>query len=187
MIETLEEKCRRLEHFETPEWAAKAILKKEELTEYVLDPCAGSGILAKAAWDRSYHVHTVDIEDYGFKPLHTQADFLSFDLPYQGSWSVFMNPPFSKAIEFVEKSLELGAEKIVCFQRFAWWESKKRRAFWERNPPARVYICGDRADCWRHDIPIDKRGSSSPTAHAWFVWDGEAKETILSHIWKSDV
>ena len=98
-----------------------------------------------------------------------------------------MNPPFSKATEFVEKSFELGFRKIVCFQRFSWWESQKRREFWEKHPPDRVYICGDRASCWRHDIPESERGSSTPTAHAWFVWEkGSPPGTLLGHIYKGE-
>ena len=39
--------------------------------------------------------------------------------PPDEDYTIFMNPPFSKAVEFVEKAIALGARKIVCFQRFA--------------------------------------------------------------------
>lgn len=186
--ETLEQKCRRLEHFETPEWAAQAILDKEILTKVVLDPCTGTGILADAAKGRGYTPLAIDINDWGY-PGTMIEDFLSIDAEGWSSpdmpFSIFMNPPFSKAVQFVEKGFELGARKIVCFQRFAWWESRARREFWETFPPARVYVCGDRAPSWRHDIPHDKRNSSSPTAHAWFVWERyHAAGTKLGHIWR---
>lgn len=188
MTESLKELCVRLEHFETPEWAAKAILSKEELTEYVIDPCCGTGVLATVAFDISAHVHCIDITKWGYKFQHETNDFLTISkLPYAGEWTVFMNPPFSLATQFVEKCFELGVQKIICFQRFAWWESRKRREFWAKYSPSRVYICGDRADCWRHDIPKDQRGSSSPTAHAWFVWErGQPSGTLLGHIYKDD-
>jgi len=187
-VETLTELCKRLEHFETPEWAARAILKKELLTVDVLDPCAGAGVLSKAANDAGYEVFSTDIHDWGFE-LDKVADFMDFEYGETGleNYSVFMNPPFSLATKFVEKSIELGARKIVSFQRFAWWESNKRKDFWRAHPPNRVYICGDRADCWRHDIPQEGRGSSSPTAHAWFVWEpAHPQGTILGHIYKGD-
>jgi len=178
--------CKDLEHFETPEWAAKAILKKEIFTRDIIDPCCGTGILAEAVHSQGVQSHAIDVHDWGYARQAAVQDFLEVDNFYlDGLFDVFMNPPFSKACEFVEKSFELGARKIVCFQRFAWWESQRRRKFWEENPPARVYICGDRANCWRHDIPLDQRGSSSPTAHAWFVWEKDAPAgTILGHIWK---
>lgn len=101
--------------------------------------------------------------------------------------TVFMNPPFSLACEFIEKAFELGARKVVVFQRFAWWESKRRKDFWDKHQPNRVYICGDRAACWRGDIPEEERKSSSPTAHAWFVWEPEHPSgTVLGHIWKGE-
>lgn len=180
--------CKDLEHFETPQWAAREILKHEILTNIVIDPCVGVGILANEARAASYIVKAFDIHDWGFRDTHFEVcDFLSIlalDFPPQ-AFSIFMNPPFSLAEKFVEKSFELGARKIVCFQRFAWWESRGRRTFWDKYPPNRIYICGDRADCWRHDIAQDQRGSSSPTAHAWFVWEpAHPSGTLLSHIYK---
>lgn len=191
MTETLKDVCVRLEHFETPEWAAKAILQKEIFTEFVFDPCMGIGTLAAKAKLKGRKVAGVDIHDWPqrLRPIpFRQEDFLQReDDSLIRNQTVFMNPPFSKACEFVEKSFELGARKIVCFQRFAWWESRLRREFWGKYPPNRVYICGDRANCWRHDIPKDERGSSSPTAHAWFVWEqGAPPGTLLGHIWKDE-
>jgi len=186
MTETLENKCKRLEHFETPVWAVKAILDVETLGDHlIIDPCCGTGILANEAMDRGYQVQCVDINDWGYAPTILNDYLIDYNPPHK-EHSVLMNPPFSKAVQFVEKSLSDGAEKVVCFQRFAWWESKVRRKFWEKNPPSKVYICGDRAASWRHDIPIEGRKSSSPTAHAWFIWDkGHSGKTELRHIWKS--
>lgn len=173
------------EHYETPLWAAEAILEKEILTRNVLDPCCGTGILAEAAMRAGYDVTAIDIHNWGYEPMLPEMDFLLADNIMSGDFTVFMNPPFSKATQFVEKCHEIGARKIVCFQRFAWWESKKRREFWAKYLPSKVYICGDRADCWRHDIPQEQRGSSTPTAHAWFVWErGQPGGTQLSHIYK---
>lgn len=188
MTSDLKQLCIDLEHFETPEWAARAILKKEILTSHVLDPCCGTGILAETALREGYHVTASDIQEWGYKAQSYTDDFLTTEAYYtKYPFTVFMNPPFSLAEQFVEKSFDLGARKIVCFQRLAWWESKKRREFWAKNPPNRIYICGDRADCWRHDIPKDQRGSSTPTAHAWFVFEpGHPSGTLLGHIYKED-
>lgn len=183
--------CKDLEHFETPEWAAARILEAELLGPSVVDPCAGSGILAAAAFKASggAHIEQWDIHRWGPNIQHV-ADFLS-EQDMAGvsldGFTVFMNPPFSRAEAFVEQAMRLGARKVICFQRFAWWESRKRRAFWDQYPPNRVYICGERADCWRHDIPHDQRGSSTPTAHAWFVWErGQPPGTLLGHIYKEN-
>ena len=196
-MEELEQLCRKLEHFETPKWAVTAILNKVILTNQVIDPCAGNGILAKTAFDFGYQVSLFDI--YNFMKPEVESydidfpelevyDWLSPENKY--AWlvkdnTVFMNPPFSKACEFLEKSFELGARKVLCFQRLAWFESAKRREFWDKYPPKTIYLCGDRATCWRHDIPKSKRSSSTPNAYAWFEFErGYNGSTMLDRIYK---
>ena len=184
--ENFEQLCKRLEHWETDAWAAQAILNKEILTDFVVDPCAGTGVLSEAAKNYGYPVASYDIHDwdYSIKVM----DWLDVDKPpphWPDIFTVFMNPPFSKAVEFVEKSMDLGARKIVCFQRFVWWESRARRDFWEKHPPNRIYICGDRANCHLHSTPLEQRSSMS-AAHAWFVWEkGHPPGTLVGHIYKA--
>ena len=199
----MEALAKEAECFETPKWAVEAILDKEILTQAVIDPCCGRGVMAAAAQNRNYSVHALDLYDWGFdeylggrKP-EIGVDFLEWSPPRGFGaehpfvpFTVFMNPPFSKAEAFIERALELGARKIVCFQRFAWWEGsydkgKKRGQWWEKHRPNRIYICGDRADCWRMDIPPDERTSSTPTAHAWFVWEkGQPAGPLVGHVYK---
>lgn len=193
MTENLTDLCKRLEHWETDPWAPEAILRCEILTHRVIDPCAGTGIMTLAARRHGYDVRPLDIHDWGF-PI-VKADWLNIDpSSFLGRQvkeaTVFMNPPFSKAEAFVEKAFEYGARKIVCFNKFSWWEGaydrgKKRGQWWEKYRPCRIYVCGDRADCWRHDIPLDARGSGTPTAHAFFVWErGQPAGTMVSQIYK---
>lgn len=199
MTETLTDICQRLEHYETPKWAAQAIMKKEIFTSMVIDPCCGAGVLSDVAWAKGHSVYSQDIHDYGYHRQHVVKDFLANDNKSLENATVFMNPPFSLATQFVEKAFEFKARKVVCFQRFAWFESAKRREFWAKYPPNRIYICADRADCWRYDIPINDKGKrydpitgktmeGSPTAHAWFVWERDQPAGILlGHISKSDL
>lgn len=180
--------AKQAEAYETPRWAVEAILDAEILTHHVVDPCAGRGVMGEAAI--GYDIYEFD--KYNWDNENTDlADFLTdqFRLPdWVEEFSVLMNPPFSLAQKFVERSMLLGARKIVCFQRFAWWESKGRREFWDKHPPNRVYICGNRASCWRFDIPEDQRKSGTTTAHAWFVWErGHPPGTVLGHVYKGDV
>lgn len=179
--------CEELEHYETALWPVRCILDIEKLPGLVIDPCAGTGIMTKAARQHGYVTKAFDVHNWGFR-LTKKASFFDITKKDIGArkFSVFMNPPFSMAVQFVQHSFSLGASKIVSFQRFAWWESQGRKEFWDNCPPDRVYICGDRAVCWRHDIPKDERGSSSPTAHAFFVWDTKTpfSGTKLGRIYK---
>lgn len=171
--------AKRFEHYETPEWAVRQILNKEILTKNVVDPCTGTGILADVARVYGYNVAAYDIYDWGYEDLNELVDFLSltFDSARAfragGEYTILMNPPFSKACKFVEKAFELGARKVVCFQRLSWLESQGRKDFWKKYSPNRVYVCGNRATCWLHSIDSRERGErgSSTTAHAWFVFE----------------
>ena len=180
--------AKEAEAYETPRWAVEAILDAEILSEPVIDPCVGKGVLLQAAKEFGYLAWGVDKHDWDCSTGARIADFLKcpeifIDLE---NATVLMNPPFSLAVEFVERCLEGGARKIFCFQRFAWWESAGRRDFWEKHPPNRVYVCGNRASCWRFDIPEDQRKSGTTTAHAWFVWErGHPAGTTLGHIYRS--
>lgn len=173
------------EAYETPRWAADAILEKELMTATVVDPCAGKGVLLDAARAAGYDAVGYDKFDWG-RPDIAIKDFFKMDRDLIMDHTVFMNPPFSKSEDFVIRAIKAKARKIVCFQRFAWWESAKREKFWNEHPPNRVYICGNRASCWRFDIPREQRASSTTTAHAWFVWErGHPAGTIMGHVYKS--
>lgn len=211
--ETLTDLCKRLEAFETPKWAIAAVLDVEVTTEHVFDPCAGLGAISWVCNRLGKHVTSIDIVDWEkhFPDLYYKRfsqpygsqhriscwpqDF--FQLPTDLSdFTVIMNPPFSLAEAFVDKARELGARKIICFQRQAWRESIDRRGWWEANSPARVWVCGARAACWRFDLldcqhpegeascPNFKRKGkkhetqgchrcmgSTPTSYAWYVWE----------------
>lgn len=206
---------KELEAFETDPWAAEAILKVELMTPFVIDPCCGTGILADAALVMGHRVLTFDIADWSQEfdcsPPDNVMDFLTFEprnLGFGEDFTVFMNPPFSRAHEFVDRAKELGARKIICFQRWPWRESQGRRDWWAANPPARLWICGERATCWRFDIPkvcvgADLCGkgkgrgvdavkcrecfAGTSTSHGWFVWErGHKGAESVGDLWKNN-
>jgi hypothetical protein len=200
-LETLTEKCKRLEFYETDLWTARAILKKEILTRVVIDPCCGNGVLGDAAFEAGYEVIYSDIEDWGHEytvvsDFLNPSDYIKRSVPGN---TIFVNPPFSLATEFIEQGFALGARKIVAFQRFSFWESAERMEFWAKFNPNRTYACGDRATCWRNDLPRDEAGNrfdpetgkklgGSSTTHAFFVFEpGHPPGNLLGHIRKADL
>ena len=204
-------RAKEAEFFETPEWAVESILKVETMTSCVIDPCAGRGALGKAAREAHHIVHEYDLNIWpDQQPDHRIIAPFDYLAPLGdvrtvvngalggGEFTVLMNPPFSKTIEFVERSMRLGARKIVMFQRLAFLESAGRRGFFERSMPARVWICGDRATCWRGDIPEEdieapdgeiiqgRKGRSASTPHAWFIWErGHRGAGSINHLYKT--
>jgi hypothetical protein len=201
-VKDLSQLCRDMEAFETPRWAVEAILGCEVTTSRVVEPCSGLGMIADVCNAHGLFVETYDVVDWNEHlpgrvryPVCNVIDFMDVECLPVGS-TVVMNPPFSLAEAFVDRARDLGARKIICFQRQAWRESIGRRAWWEANPPARVWVCGARATCWRFDLlecqheggeeacPNHKRKAKKvegqgcanclggvPTSHAWYVWE----------------
>jgi predicted RNA methylase len=190
---SLEEQAKAAEAWETDPWAARAILKVEQLSGSVVwDTCCGTGILGRALRKAGYrHILETDLYDWGtglagVDFLGPQANDVVDAYLFRRTFSVFMNPPFSKAAQFVDRAFELGAREVISFQRFAWYESDDRREWFDTRPPARVQLCGNRAKVWLFTIPpAERTGSGMPTAHAWFVFTPNyTGDPILKRIWK---
>jgi len=174
------------EYVQTDPWAIDSILRSEILTRVVVDPCCGDGRMAEAARAAGYEIIGSDLYNWGYGD--TGLDFLKDPYLYldevQGG-TVFMNPPFSLACDFVDRARHLGARKIICFQRTVWRESEARREWWMKNPPVRIYQCGQRAVCWYGTIPVAERKGSAHQPHSWFVWEeGQPAGTLLGSIWR---
>ena len=143
-------------------------------------------MLAREARAVSYRVFTIDIVnwkhhfDSALEP-DVADDFLNLSTLSSRrlnryicgrDFTIFMNPPFHLACEFVDAAMHLGARKIVCFQRQAWRESIGRQDWFAANRPARVYTCASRATCWRFDKPErTEGGNGSKVAHSFYVWE----------------
>lgn len=176
------------EFFETPRWAADAILERELLTSLVYDPCAGRGVLGDAARAAGYNVHEADLHEWpGQRPaIATRVDFFADPTPpivqTGRPLTILMNPPFSRADAFVRRAIDIGARKIVMFQRLAFLEAARREALFADHPPARIWLCASRATCWRGDLPAATRERrSTPTPHAWFVWERLHRGAMTMH------
>lgn len=207
-IGSFEERASEAEYWQTPLWAILAALRAEMLSPFVVDPCCGDGRMAIAAMEQGCNVFASDLNQWpgDFRP--DIVDFLSEEYEHRlrlagfhENLTFFMNPPFSKACEFVDKAKELGARKIICFQRFAWWEggmngTSKRGCWWQNNQPNRIYVYGDRATCWLGHIPEEKRGipkkrggagTGTTTAHGLFVWEkGHPNGVLTGQLYKGN-
>jgi hypothetical protein len=197
--ESLMALCKRVEAFETPRWAIEALLDVELTTRFIVDPCAGTGIIP-AVVELKTGIQAIlahDIVPWKYRTPEAMKwkgpigplDFLKDPMPSLVGATVIMNPPFSKACEFVDRARNLGARKIMCFQRQAWRESMGRRAWWAANPPARVWVCGARASCWHFDLLGTEKAAKSgtPTSYAWYVYEaGHKGAEVTSAIYPKD-
>jgi hypothetical protein len=160
------------------------------------EPARGDGVIYKAAAER--------MEPHGFGRLewheirdgrdYLTAEHIPVDL-------LITNPPFSHAIEFVNKSLEEAA--TVCYLLpLGFLSSRERRDWWRSNPPTHVITVSERpCFVW---VCRDRhcKGSCAPGVEAcpacggrtkrqtdfsdvaWYVWDrGRLLTTRAPFVW----
>ena len=132
------------DYYATPIWATAAILPHLSLQgplPVVLDPGCGDGAIlraCRAAWPAAVLLG-YDIEDRGCLQ-GVVRDALSPE-PWDRPDCIVANPPFSLAMEFLERSLrEIAPGGEVCFLlRLAWMAGQKRAAF-HRAHPSDVFV-----------------------------------------------
>ncbi len=156
----------------TPAWAVSAILPHLPCPGDVLDPCAGKGDLlravdAYAAWEHA-HLRAFEIlKDEATSLAEEIAIFRRDALSDQG-WGrpdlVITNPPFSRAMEFVERALDEVAPggTVAMLLRLGWLASAQRVRF-HQECPADVYVLAKRPS-------FTGNGKTDATDYAWFVW-----------------
>ncbi len=163
--------CQEAECVETDPWAVRAILRAEILTPRVIDPCCGPGVMSKIAIEHGYDVYSSDLHDWGYGNVGINWLEGRYPVPVKDA-TVLLNPPFSLACEFIDRALDLGARKVVAFQRLAFKESDERRAWWEARRYQRDYTCGKRAQNWRATFSAEyRKGRTNPMATAFYVWE----------------
>jgi hypothetical protein len=84
---------------------------------------------------------------------------------------IITNPPYSKALEFVEHSLDIisSGHKVAMFLKLTFLEGKQRAKLFKENPPKRIWVSSSRLKCAKNG-DFDNIGSSA-TAYAWFIWE----------------
>lgn len=148
-------------------------------SKLIWENSCGQGHLSKPLTQAGHTVISTDLIDRGFG--EPDVNFLSdtvYDIvPFD---AIIMNPPYSLALEFVEKSLTVAP--VVCaFLRIQFLESQKRKEFFDNHPPK--YVC-----VFSYRIPLSKNAvfdpkESSAVCYAWYIWErGFTGETILKWI-----
>ena len=158
------------DYYATDGKAAEILLDVESFTPTIWENAVGGGDLADVFIKNGYKVRASDIIDRGY-PNTIVHDYLSwvtndlFDC-------VISNPPYSKAEEFIRKSLSLLNSGGICamFLKIQFLESAKRKALFEEFPPKYVYVFSKRANCARNG---DFKGfpRNSAICYCWYIWE----------------
>ena len=153
--------------YETNPKAVELLLQAEQFSENIWECACGRGAISKVLIDHGYNVCSTDLVDRGYG--ETGIDFLEAPGWFDGD--IITNPPYSLAEEFVVQANNILPQfsKAAFFLRLSFLESKKRKPFFEKYPPKRVYVITGRIGCAKNG-DWSKANSRSAVAYAWFVW-----------------
>lgn len=162
--------------YPTPEDATQAIIDALRLPKDALiaDPGCGDGKLLRVFTANGYH-NTVgaDIRHTGYG--HGGMDYFGkAGGPLEGSlgWlaefglidAIVMNPPFSMALEFIEKALT-QAPIVAVLLKADFWNTQDRSQLGRTTPPTHHYPL-----TWRPVFLKKERGNNPLMNCTWYVW-----------------
>lgn len=146
--------------------AVELLLEVEEFNKNILEPCCGKGHISDVLKEHGYEVSSYDLVDRGYGEV---KDFFNFGKIK--NTDIITNPPYRKAQEFVEKSLEIVDEgaKVAMFLKTLFLESKSRKKLFTENPPKTIYVSSSRLICAKNGDFEKYKGSA--VSYSWFVWE----------------
>jgi len=167
------------DYYATEPEAIDWLLSVEDLQGIIWECACGEGHLSKRLEELGKTVMSTDLIDRGYGT--GGVDFLKvtekdFDA------NIVTNPPYKYALEFCEKALDVVREGgVICmFLKLTFLEGRKRRKFFDLNPPKTVYVFSKRMNCARNG---DFSVKQSAVCYAWFVWvKGWKGETVVKWI-----
>jgi hypothetical protein len=146
--------------------AVECLLEKEMFNNNIWEPACGNGRISKVFEKHGYKVISSDKYDQGYGKVG--LDFLTikdkkFDI------DIVTNPPYNIAQEFIEQSINLTSEgnKIAMFLNIRFLEGIKRKKFFEKYKPVKIYVASKRFVCDKNGIRFT---DATMTSYAWFIW-----------------
>lgn len=132
-----------------------------------LEPSAGDGAIIRAAARPDVAWTACEIRPEAKPALEATGarvvigDFLAADLGAERFAAAVLNPPFTLALPFAMRCLEL-ADNVLMLARLNWLESQDREPWLRRHTPD-VFVIPDR--------PSFVGGGTDATAYAWMFWE----------------
>jgi predicted RNA methylase len=166
----------KTDNYSTPMDAVHQLLARERFEGTILEPACGEGNIVKAIES------TLDNEVFAydfrsFDEIYSDADGDCINFLEQGASTfhqdgafenVITNPPFSLALPFAERALEVARKKVALLLRIQFLEGQKRKAFLQGSPLETVYVFSKRISMY----PEGQENKGGGTqCFAWFVWN----------------
>jgi len=131
------------------------------------EPAAGDGAMLDVLAE-THQVYGTDIEPQ--RADIATANFLESD-PRPGTAGVVTNPPYSLAMEFVERAIGFDLPVALLLPTQYLGGKDRHARLFSVNPPSDVVVVSSR-------MHIPGVGSSQFN-HAWYVWDRYCSDTRL--------
>lgn len=173
-------KRRKNDFYETPAWAVDAIvplLPIREANAIIVDAGSGNGAIAAAlegklgpggeivGVEKQEELVALARDRNLYNAEFVVGDFEKDTIEYRGAPNIIiMNPPYSRAQEFVTRALRLVARGgiVVALLRLGFLSSRRRTEFHKKHPAA-FYVLNKRPS-------FTGDGKTDASDYAWFVW-----------------
>lgn len=156
------------DYYATEPKAVQLLMEVEQFSPIIWEPACGEGHIVNELRANGYIVYASDIIDRGHGDV---MDFLTQEKAPISGFDIITNPPYSKAKEFVQKSIDFvdDGRKVAMFLKLTFLESKSRRKLFDEFPPKVIYVSSSRLKCAKNGN-FEETGSSA-AAYGWFVWE----------------
>lgn len=125
--------------------AVDLLLEVEHFSHNILEPACGMGHISRRLEEHGHRVFSYDLIPRGYGK--TGVDFLKGTKTFNGD--IVTNPPYSKALDFIKKSLEIinPGSKVACYLKLQFLEGRERKKFFLEYPPQN-HICHE----WKNGL-----------------------------------
>lgn len=155
-----------LDYYPTPKWPIRRFLEAAAPLLPLgtwLEPCVGCGRIPSVVSEYvgpSVEWVTADIDPKHRADFH--QDYLRPDIIYPRGYfdHIMTNPPFSLALEFAKRSLEISPA-VTLLLRLGFLETEERRDFVAETKP-HLWVLPQR--------PSFHGGGNDSATYAWFSW-----------------
>lgn len=157
------------------------LFEVEIFSDNIWEPACGMGHLSKRMIELGKKVYSTDLIDRGYGI--GGINFLEVTENNHGN--IITNPPYKIAQEFIEKALEISGEgtKIAMFLKLTFLEGKRRKPFFQDNPPRKIHVFSSRASVAKDGDFTTVQANGNAIAYAWFVWEkGYKGDTVVDWI-----
>lgn len=166
---------RELDFYPTPPDATHALMRFLDLPKMqIWEPACGDGAMSRVIEGYGHDVISTDIRETGYGM--GGVDFLASNT--RGNEAIITNPPFNLSEQFIRHAFTLNARIVAMLLKSQYWHAAKRRALFERYPPAYVLPL-----TWRPDFMGGERGGAPTMEVCWTVWiqgDTDTKYRLLA-------